>query len=187
MDAKAEIRRRARAARDALPAVVRMAWSQRVCARVLALSAYRQAQVIHVFLPIQSEVDTRPIIVQALAERKCVAVPAFAPGEPRAVRLTTLDEASLPPGQWGLPLDRKRLIAPDQIDLALVPLVAYAPVGASGKLARLGYGSGYYDRFLRMLRPDVPKVGLAFSVQRAAGVPLAPHDVLLDAVITEQT
>jgi len=187
MDAKAEIRRRARAARDALPAVVRMAWSQRICARVLALSAYRQAQVIHVFLPIHSEVDTRPIIAQALAERKCVAVPAFAPGEPRAVRLTTLDEASLPPGRWGLPLDRERLIAPDQIDLALVPLVAYAPVGASGKLARLGYGSGYYDRFLRVLRPDVPKVGLAFSVQRTAEVPLAPHDVLLDAVITEQT
>ncbi len=187
MDAKAEIRRRVRAARNALPAAVRAAWSQRICARVLALPAYRQAQVLHVFLPIHSEVDTRLIIAQALIERKCVAVPAFAPGEPSAVRLTTLDETSLPPGQWGLPLDRERLIAPDRIDLALVPLVAYAPAGTSGKLARLGYGSGYYDQFLRMLRPNVPKIGLAFSVQRAAEVPLAPHDVLLDAVITEQT
>jgi 5-formyltetrahydrofolate cyclo-ligase len=187
MDAKAEIRRRARAARDALPAVVRMAWSQRICARVLALSAYRQAQVIHVFLPIHSEWTPARSSPRRWPSAKCVAVPAFAPGEPCAVRLTTLDEASLPPGRWGLPLDRERLIAPDQIDLALVPLVAYAPVGASGKLARLGYGSGYYDRFLRVLRPDVPKVGLAFSVQRTAEVPLAPHDVLLDAVITEQT
>jgi 5-formyltetrahydrofolate cyclo-ligase len=186
VNAKAELRQRARAARDALPSAVRTAWSQRICARVLALPAYRQARVIHVFLPIHSEVDTRPVIAQALAERRCVAVPASAPGELRAVRLTALAEAALPTGQWGLPPDPERLIALDQIDLALVPLVAYAPVGAASKLARLGYGSGYYDRFLRMLRPDVPKIGLAFSAQRVDGIPVEPHDVLLDAVITEE-
>jgi 5-formyltetrahydrofolate cyclo-ligase len=187
MDAKAEIRRRARAARDALPPDVRAAWSQHICARILGLPAYRQAQVIHAFLPMHSEVDTLPVIAQALADQKCLAVPALALGEPCAVRLAVLDEVIPSLGRWGIPFNPDRLVAPEQIDLALVPLVAYAPVGASGKLARLGYGSGYYDRFLRMLRPDVPKIGLAFSVQRAAEIPLAPHDVLLDAVITEQT
>jgi 5-formyltetrahydrofolate cyclo-ligase len=166
---------------------VRAAWSCRICARVLALPAYRQARVVHIFLPIHSEVDTLPIIAQALAAQKCVAVPALATDAPRAVRLAGLDEALAALGQWGVPLDPDRLVAPEQVDLALVPLVAYAPVGASDKLARLGYGSGYYDRLLRALRPDALRIGLAFSIQRVDALPLEPHDALLDAVITEQT
>jgi len=69
MDAKAEVRQRARAARDALPPDVRAAWSQHICARILGLPAYRQARVIHAFLPIHSEVDTLPVIAQALADK----------------------------------------------------------------------------------------------------------------------
>jgi len=52
---------------------------------------------------------------------------------------------------------------------------------------RIGYGAGYYDRFLARLRPGVPKIGLAFGMQRVASIPVEPHDVVLDDMLTEQS
>jgi len=50
---------------------------------------------------------------------------------------------------------------------------------------RVGYGAGFYDLFLSRLRAGVPKIGLAFSLQRVDHIPIESHDVLLDDVITE--
>ena len=68
---------------------------------------------------------------------------------------------------------------PDEVDLVIVPLVAFDENGN-----RIGHGGGYYDRFLKKY-PRAKKIGLAYELQKIDEVPAEPHDVPLDAVITE--
>jgi len=188
-ESKSAIRKRIRARRDAAPLSLRAEWSRSICAQALSLSAYGSARTLHVFLSFQSEVDTRAIIEDALARGKRVAVPVFVRGDddtPCSL-ITSLDESAFDLGAWGLRTPKTlRSVPPDEIDLVFAPLVAYSSLPDGKGIARIGYGAGYYDRFLARLRPGVPKIGLAFSLQREDAIPLAPHDALLDEVITER-
>lgn len=69
---------------------------------------------------------------------------------------------------------------PAAIDLVLVPGVAFTADGW-----RLGQGGGWYDRFLPMLRPDAVTVGVAFAAQVVDALPVEPHDVRVDLVVTD--
>jgi 5-formyltetrahydrofolate cyclo-ligase len=71
-------------------------------------------------------------------------------------------------------------VAPEAIDWVLVPGVAFDPQGG-----RLGYGGGYYDRLLPLLPSMTRRVAGAFELQVVERVPAAPHDLRVDAVITE--
>ena len=64
-------------------------------------------------------------------------------------------------------------------DVVIVPLVAF-----DGECNRLGHGGGWYDRFLAT-QPKAIKIGLAFDVQQADSLPIEPHDVVLDYIVTE--
>lgn len=64
-------------------------------------------------------------------------------------------------------------------DVALVPLVAF-----DSSCHRLGHGGGWYDRFLAT-QPHAIKIGLAFDIQQAASLPIEPHDIALDYIVTE--
>jgi len=68
----------------------------------------------------------------------------------------------------------------DAIEFVLVPGVAFDLAGH-----RLGYGGGYYDRLLPMLPPHAVRVAGAFEIQIVDRVPAAPHDVAVDAIVTE--
>src|SRR5262249_20104673 len=75
----------------------------------------------------------------------------------------------------------QRLVPPAEIDLAVVPGVAFDRDGR-----RLGHGMGYYDRLLTELRADASLVALAFECQMFPGVPTDAHDVPMDKIITER-
>ncbi len=194
---KADIRRRIRALRDAAPAGLRAEWSARICAKAMALPAYRLAQTIHIFLSIQSEVDTHAIIAHALACGKRVVVPIFVKGseETPCAQITSLNPGAFDFGKWDLRAPKVlQPVSPDEIDLAFVPLVAFACLApgcgplqekSSARVARIGYGIGFYDRFLKRVRAGAPKIGLAFELQRVEAIPIEHFDVLLDGVITE--
>ncbi|MCS7087437.1 MAG: 5-formyltetrahydrofolate cyclo-ligase [Thermoflexales bacterium] len=189
---KAELRKAMLALRDALPPQHRATWSARICRSALASPAYQTARTVHVFLSIGSEVDTTALITQALAEGKRVVVPIFEKhsAETPCAQITSLDARAFTRDAHGLRRPRVlRLVPVEDVDVVFVPLVAYAPVVVDGRehYARLGYGSGYYDAFLHRVRDDTAKIGLAFSAQRLAHIPLSPWDMLLDAVITELT
>ncbi len=66
------------------------------------------------------------------------------------------------------------------IDVVIVPLVA-----ASSDGSRLGYGGGYYDRFLSKIRPDTITIGLAYEMQVFDSIPTEEHDVKLNYIVTE--
>lgn len=201
-ETKSEIRKRVRALRDAAPAEQRAEWSRHICERAMRLPAYQAARTVHIFLSFQSEIDMTAIIEDALRAGKRVFVPVFAKDsdETPATEIASLDDSDFTFGKWGLRTPKTlRLVPLDQIDLVFVPMVSFSPLvlpplslgGVGGglvtkKFARIGYGAGFYDTFLARLQPHVPKIGLAFSLQRVDHIPIEPHDVLLDDVITER-
>jgi 5,10-methenyltetrahydrofolate synthetase len=126
---KQALRKRMRALRDAATPEQRAMWSAAICARVLASPAYQQARVIHCYLPIRSEVDPRPIIEHAFAHGKRVAIPLWQAhtDETLSCEIDTLSEDAFEADAMGLRTPRRlKWVNPDEIDLVLVPLLAFA-------------------------------------------------------------
>jgi len=156
--------------------------SAAICASVVAFPSYIAARAIHCYLPMRSEVDTRPLIADALARGKRVAVPVVVPkaAELAHAWLASLAADALAPGTFGTfnPRDL-RPAAPGDWDLAIVPLLAFDRRGY-----RLGYGKGYYDRLLAA--SPITTIGVAFAAQEVERLPAEAHDIALDWVITER-
>ena len=74
----------------------------------------------------------------------------------------------------------QKRIAPSEIDLVMVPGVAFDARGG-----RTGHGNGYYDKLLELARPDTPLVALAFDCQIFPEVPMGKHDVFMVKIVTE--
>lgn len=184
---KKALRKQMRALRDAATAEQRAEWSASIAHNVCLHPVYRRASVVHCFLSIMSEIDTRPIIEDAFRQGKRVVIPVFAlkSTETANCEIDTLaDSAYDIGGGFGLRIPRvMRPVDPTLIDVVLIPLLAFAPAPGDSRWLRLGYGAGFYDTFLS--RVKAAKVGIAFSMQRVATLPREPHDILLDAVITE--
>lgn len=122
------------------------------------------------------------MIAQALADGKRVAAPITLTTR-RMIRLAELTShrRGLVTGPYGIRQPdprRARRVHPEDLDLAVVPGVAFDAHGY-----RLGRGGGYYDRFLAALPPTVPRIGLAFRCQRVPRLPRASHDQPVIAVL----
>jgi 5-formyltetrahydrofolate cyclo-ligase len=156
--------------------------SATICALALASPMYAAARAIHCYLPMRSEVDTRPLIADALAQGKRVAVPIVVP---KAAELThawleSLAADALAPGVFGTSNPRDlRPAAPGDWDVVIVPLLAFDKRGH-----RLGYGKGYYDRLLAASYATT--IGVGFAAQEIDALPAEAHDIALDYVITER-
>jgi 5-formyltetrahydrofolate cyclo-ligase len=181
-EAKVAARRDVTAARDAMPADARAAAAAAITARIVALPMYAAARTVLLTLPFRSEWDTLPLIGIALAEGKKVAAPRVN----RATRMLELHALvdpprDLVPGAFGIPepVPGAERVAPEGVDLVLVPGVAFDRAGR-----RLGYGGGYYDRLLPLLG-RASRVAGAFDVQLVERVPSAPHDLRVDVIVTE--
>jgi 5-formyltetrahydrofolate cyclo-ligase len=179
---KAAIRREAHARRNDQPNKDEL--SRRILERVFNLAEYDVAKTVLFYIDARSEVRTRPAIGQALASEKTIAVPYCVGDELELFRLASMDE--LAPGAFGV-LEPKPELRPaakrveaGDLDLVIVPGVAFDRRGG-----RLGHGAGYYDRLLRRRRADAATIGLAFERQVFDEIPMAPHDVRMDVVVTE--
>ncbi|MEX0281250.1 MAG: 5-formyltetrahydrofolate cyclo-ligase [Arenibacterium sp.] len=131
------------------------------------------------YMPIRTEIDPLPAMVEAAAHGK-VGVPVIeAEAQPLVFSLWEPD-GEMVAGQFGaqIPAER-RLIVPQ---IVIVPLVAFDRQGG-----RLGYGGGFYDRTLEGLRAVGPvlAVGFAYAAQEAEGLPLEATDQPLDVIVTE--
>lgn len=177
--AKRRLRREILERRDVIADGDRVARGARAVERLLALPEVIAARAVMAFWSFGSEVATDPLI-GALHERGAtVALPriedgdlvaiGFAPGDPTR---TTSFGAREPLGDDAIP--------PAELDVVVVPGVAFDVRGR-----RVGYGAGYYDRFLR--RTDAFTVGLGFDLQVVDGdVPAGAFDLPIDAVVTEE-
>ncbi|GBD05174.1 5-formyltetrahydrofolate cyclo-ligase [bacterium HR20] len=180
---KAEIRRRLLAAREQLSPTERQEYSLAIAEHLWAQPEYLMARALHVYLPIRGEVDTQPIIERAWSEGKSVFVPVVTHDASELAHAVMTADSQLDEGPYGIPAPADAvLLGTAELDgyspLVLVPLVAFDRM-----LYRVGYGKGYYDRFLSSV-PFV-RFGLAYAMQFVEEIPREEHDQQLDAVITE--
>jgi 5-formyltetrahydrofolate cyclo-ligase len=182
-DLKQAIRQQAQANRREQvdkDAVSRMIWQ-----RLASLPEYGRAGTVMGYVHMRDEVRTRSFLPEILKHGKRLVVPYCVGDELALFCLRDLDELAL--GTFGilepkpeLQAQADRRIDVGQIDLVMVPGVAFDRRGG-----RVGHGKGYYDRLLRRARPDTALVGVAFECQLFAEIPMQPHDVFMDKVITE--
>jgi 5-formyltetrahydrofolate cyclo-ligase len=165
-----------------LPPADRVALSLRVAERVVALPEFARARTLALYAALPTEVEAAAIAAVAVARGKRLAYPLLAPAPERALRFAAAHPAALVPGPLRAlePPPGAAPVAPGELDLLLVPGVAFDAAGA-----RLGRGRGHYDATLALLRPDALRVGLAFELQLVDAVPREPHDATVDAVATE--
>lgn len=172
-------------ARDRLRSRDRQEKSVAVMENFLSLPEMRQWSTLFIYVNFRSEVETLELIRKSLAAGKRVAVPLV---DAAAVRLLpmliTNPEYDLTPGYYNIPEPdpgRSQALEPAAIDAAVVPGSVFDIHGG-----RLGYGGGYYDRFLQNEAPQAKRIGLAFEMQLVDKVPVEPHDQPLDILITEK-
>lgn len=180
---KQALRRQVRATRNAQPDKDFL--SRLICETCMALPQYQLARTIMWYLDTRSEVRTRPSLAQALTREKRIIVPYCQGSELGLYSLKTIEECA--PGAWQIPEpamhlreDLDKRVMPQELDFILVPGVAFDRTGG-----RLGNGYGYYDRLLAQVRSDTLLVGISFESQVLEALPLAPHDIRMDRVITE--
>jgi 5-formyltetrahydrofolate cyclo-ligase len=181
------MRERKRALRSELIAVrARIAQDERV-ARSLAIAeraeevpALREARTLALYAPLGTEVDSAEIARRAIARGARVVYPRVVRGD-RRLAFARADARELVRGPLGAlePPAAAPDVALDEIDCVVMPGVAFSAGGL-----RLGRGGGYYDATLERM-PRAFRVGVAFDAQIVPELPREPHDVPLDAIVTE--
>jgi 5-formyltetrahydrofolate cyclo-ligase len=128
------------------------------------------------------EVQLYGLMRQALMDGKTVCLPLITgKGTMEAVSFSSLDD--LVAGDYGiLTVDpaKRKIVPAEEIDLILVPGAAFDREGG-----RLGLGAGFYDRFMTEKAPQGYRCAMAFSCQLVEKVPMEPHDVAVQYIITE--
>ena len=153
--------------------------SARLCAAIAECAAWRSACTIAIFAPQPREPDVELLWMHGRG--KAFAYPRIVEGRLDLFRVASLHE--LAPGAFGVrePLAKiEDAVAPETLDLILVPGVAFTADGA-----RLGRGGGFYDRLLAWLAPHTSKIGVCFHAQLLPELPLEAHDVRVDFIATE--
>lgn len=180
---KADLRKRMLQQRRALPVEEVQRRSESIADQFFANFQLQAGQTVHVFLPIikNNEVNTWPIIERLRLEHPevRVAVPVTDVEQNILTHHHLTDEAILIENPWGIPepQNAQHILAPE-VDIVLIPLLAFDKTGH-----RVGYGKGFYDRFLADCRPDVLKVGLSLEPPIESIADPNPFDVPLDAVV----
>lgn len=176
-------RARLHALRDGLCVAGRRQVSERIgrsLSEVLAGIGTAAGTVVAGYWPIRGEPDLRPLLADLHATGVTVALPVV---ETRAAPLVFrhwTPETRMIRGDWNIPV-------PPPDAAVLTPDIALAPcLGWDDACYRLGWGGGYFDRTLAACRPRPRVIGIALAAARLATIFPQPHDIPLDAIVTEQ-
>jgi len=177
MDKKA-LRREIGAKKRALSAAEIESRSAILAEKLFSTVQYRDCKSLYAYLSFNQEVRTNPIIQRAWADGKRVAVPKVVGDEMVFIWIDSF-EGLAPQGAFHIlePIEDGP-VASDETALILMPGLAFDPQGH-----RVGYGGGYYDRFLEK-EPDHPLVALCYDFQLYDRLEVEAHDVPVDLVIT---
>lgn len=184
---KKEIRKQKLAARQALDKDVILAKSEEIFLKWRGRFSLKPLVYLHVFQTIvgKKEIDTGFVMDYAWSRHPHVkiVIPVVNPLENSLEHVELNAEVELAPNSWGIPEPVKpyKKVYPSMIDMVLVPMLAFDKEGN-----RLGYGKGFYDKFLSLLRPQCLVVGLCLDDGLVEeGLPVNEFDVPMDYVVTE--
>jgi len=178
---KNDLRRMALARRDALPQDARNDAATAVAALPLPFPLQPGA-VVAGYYPVRSELDPLPLLNRCAAVGMRLALPRIAERDRPLVFAAWRPGDALARGAYGLSEPPAHAEALDP-HIVLLPLVAFDRRGH-----RIGYGAGYYDRSLKLMRARHPvlTVGIGFAIQEVDAIPAAAHDETMDFVLTER-
>ncbi|HYA75385.1 MAG TPA: 5-formyltetrahydrofolate cyclo-ligase [Burkholderiaceae bacterium] len=167
------------ARRMAAPAQDRRSWSLTISLHLLHAMPWREGLTVGFCWPYKGEYDARPLLRSLRARGMTNALPVVVQrAEPLLFRLWSPGVA-MAKGPLGIPYPLGTAQADP--DLLLVPLVGFGRAGD-----RLGYGGGYMDRTLAALEPRPLCIGVGFELCQLDSTFPQPHDVLMDAIVTEK-
>ncbi|HXK17435.1 MAG TPA: 5-formyltetrahydrofolate cyclo-ligase [Polyangiaceae bacterium] len=184
--AKQELRKRMRALRTAHPAETLAVRSRAIVARAAELPEFAAARGVALFFPMldRKEVDLRALDAEARRQGKRVYYPFLeARGETlvSGLRLTqSLEDLAERGRRFFEPSPDAPVAERGDVDLLFVPALAVAPTGH-----RLGYGAGFYDSLLPDVCPPGVAVAVAYDFQLLVELPILPHDVACDVLLTD--
>lgn len=178
-DAKAALRAAAHRKRAAIHSNVRDEAARAAAQHFFDHVALAPSEIVAAYWPIRDELDCKPVITRLVDTGQPVCLPIVL-GDDMPLELRLWEEGTpLFPSGFGTlaPAETAPIVEPDVI---LMPLLGFDKHGT-----RLGYGGGYYDRTLAMLTKPPRLIGYCYAAQEIDHIPREPHDVPLDAAITE--
>lgn len=145
---------------------------------------YKACETLFIYISIGGEVDTHEIINKSLALGKRVFVPKVNRNtkDMNAIQIDSINDlVEVPPFNILEPKENSKVISEDSIDLIIVPGLAFSKNGD-----RLGYGGGYYDKFLKH-NTKSPRIALAYEFQIFDSIPIEVYDEKVSHIISERS
>lgn len=177
---KNSIRQILRQRKEAMNPEDRLEKSKRVCHHVMTL--IQDDETVMVYTSKEKEVNTTPLITTLFERGNPVIVPIIVKDD-ISLRLSYLRDFSvLVPSTFGVPepIGNEILATGQNVDTIILPMLGFDRTGG-----RMGYGAGYYDRFLAK-NQNVRKIGIAFACQEYDNMPVDENDIPMDYIITEK-
>lgn len=170
--------------RGDIPAEEKAEMDAAICRRACQLAGFRFAKIVLLYAPINSEIDILPIAREALKQGKQVAFPRSNTADHTMTYHFVQDLSELKSGALGIPEPSADAPVYDPVidgrdAVCFVPALIYDVGGY-----RVGYGGGYYDRYLRAFKGS--KVGLIYSDLIVKRVPRGRFDIKVDIMLTEK-
>ena len=183
-ESRENLRRQKIAERDRITPDIRHESSTEIARKLNAYIQTKNFKFINCYISFRSEVETRDFIEAEIKMGIRVVVPVVEEldGKKLLIHTEISGLTNLKKGMFGLeePVERKPSSL-QSLDAVIVPLAAFDRRGN-----RLGYGKGFYDKFLRELPKSIERIGIAFSTQEFEHIPSLPHDEPLDLIVTER-
>lgn len=180
---KKELRKQILQSRNDIPEAKREEKSKRIVDRILRSPWYQEARFVFSFVPFGDEVNIRPLLEHAVQAGKKLAIPKTMTNPRKLILFQFEGWDRLIPGVYGIlepDPSQSSMVEPTEIDLILMPGVAFDRQGG-----RLGYGGGFYDRFLGSLPQSPLLIAPCFTEQIVERVPTEEHDIQVDKLITD--
>lgn len=172
---KNKIRSRIKAQKAFLAPQYKKQSAQAVKEAIEQLPQYQTARSILLYKSLPDELPTEPMLLEWYPQKK-IYLPIVEGDE---ITIGEYIPGHLQSGAYGIDEPERHITGPVQIDMAIIPGVAF-----SADKARLGRGRGYYDKLLS--RMDTYKIGIAYHMQLLPRLPAEPHDINMDCIITEK-
>ncbi len=173
---KSALRKHLLEKRDATSAELRDIASEKIHENLRKISPYTNSQNIACYFPIGSEVDTHDIMLNILKQGKNLLLPKIVDDNIQFYIVSNLEK--LERGSFEIMEPKDSCDRAKKIDCVLIPTVGVSKLGV-----RLGYGYGYYDRFLSST--NAVKISLTYSKQIVKSIPSDSHDIKIDWIVTE--
>jgi len=181
-EAKKKLRQSILKKRDAIDINTKTIWDNQIFSSFINSNHYQNASTIFTFVSFGSEVDTHKIIKFALSDNKIICVPKTSKKNGIEVfRINGFDDLEVGYFKILEPIANCEKISPAKIDFILMPGLAFNRVGD-----RIGYGGGFYDRFLLNISTSVDKIALAYHFQVVEDIPTTENDIKIDGIITNK-